>query len=148
MRNCYLDANVLVYYKNEESPFFRKADAILHYLVENGWNLFISPLVLDEFLYAISILLQKKEPKKSDVFRLLKETLKEVLALPNLKIINPPLTKRAQLKVVPLMEKFNLRPRDAYHLSIMQVNNIQSFATFDDDFRAVFGQKSLSPIKP
>ncbi|MBI5356067.1 hypothetical protein HZB78_00445 [Candidatus Collierbacteria bacterium] len=36
------------------------------------------------------------------------------------------------------MEKFKLKPRDAYHLLAMQSNKIKHFATFGSDFDLVF----------
>jgi len=138
MKTCYLDANVLVYYKNEESPFFGKANETIQQLVEDNYHLFISPLIIDEFLHSIKSLCQSKKIKKPKIFRLLRGALKDILALPALEIVNPPLAKSAQLKIISLMKNHSLRPRDAYHLLIIQENNIQSFATFDSDFKAVF----------
>jgi predicted nucleic acid-binding protein len=44
------------------------------------------------------------------------------------------------------MSKYHLRLRDAYHLLIMQFNNIDSFLTFDNDFKLVFAAKILNPV--
>jgi len=147
MKTCYLDANVLVYYKNEESPFFGKASEIIQQLVEDNYRLFVSPLVLDEFLHSIKSLCQSKKVKKPEIFRLLRRALKDILALPALEIVNPPLAKSAQLRIVSLMKNHSLRPRDAYHLLIIQENNIQSFATFDSDFKAVFKKGAISKVE-
>ena len=46
-------------------------------------------------------------------------------------------------RVITLMEQFNLRQRDVYHLLTMQENGIDEFATFDTDFKRVFAQKIL-----
>ena len=36
------------------------------------------------------------------------------------------------------MERYNLRPRDAFHFVTAIENKIQYFATFDNDFEEVF----------
>jgi len=41
------------------------------------------------------------------------------------------------------MEKYDLCPRDAYHLLTMIYNKIDSFATFDTDFNKVFEDKLI-----
>lgn len=138
MKNCYLDANVLIYYKNEDSPYFVQSKRIIEGLVKENCSIVISPLVLDEFLYGLMIHLRRIKIKRTTAFTLLKKTLKEVLSLPNLIIINPPVEKEIQLNTLMLMERFCLLPRDAYHLLIMQEGNIDYFATFDNDFEKVF----------
>lgn len=148
MKSCYLDANVLIYYKNEESPYFKKANQLIQTLVKEDCVFFVSPLVLDEFLYAIKFLLQRRKIKRSDIFRLLKRSLREILDLPNLGIANPPLGKGIQMRIISLMEEFGLSPRDAYHLLIMQEDDIHHFVTFDKDFKEVFKRKILLPVNP
>lgn len=143
---CYLDTNVLVYFNLKQSPKHPQAVFLLKNLVKHKVQLYISSLVIDEFLNAL-VRSFRFYRKKLD-FGVLREVLKNTLALPDLKIVNPPLVKGAHQKVVSFMEKFNLRPRDAYHLLTMQTNNIQFFATFDDDFRGVFRKKVISPVKP
>ena len=146
--NCYLDANVLVYYKNEDSPFFEKAKKLIEELLKQDSRLFVSPLVLDEFLFQFQILLRNKRVKRNKLFTLLDKALRDILDLPNLFIVNPPSTKKNQLKILSFMNEFGLRPRDSYHLLTMLENNIHFFVTFDNDFKAVFKQRILLPITP
>ena len=144
--NCYLDANVLVYYKNEDSPFFEKAKKLIEELLKQDSRLFVSPLVLDEFLFQFQILLRNKRVKRNKLFTLLDKALRDILDLPNLFIVNLPSTKKNQLKILSFMNEFGLRPRDSYHLLTMLENNIHFFVTFDNDFKAVFKQRILFPI--
>ena len=144
--NCYLDANVLVYYKNEDSPFFEKARKLIEQLLKQDSRLFVSPLVLDEFLFQFQILLRNKRVKRNKLFTLLDKALRDILDLPNLFIVNLPSTKKNQLKILSFMNEFGLRPRDSYHLLTMLENNIHFFVTFDNDFKAVFKQRILFPI--
>lgn len=140
IKACYLDANVLIYFKNKDSPFYSKTLMLIEYLVKNGYQLFISSLVVDEFLYGFKFHL---ENKKQDVFRSLKKASSEILDLPNLELINPPSDKNFQLRVVEMMKDYNLFPRDAYHLLLMIENKIKFFATFDNDFKTVFKKKII-----
>ena len=73
----------------------------------------------------------------------MKSVLVKILEIPSLEICSPPTDKPSQLKIVQFMDSFQLRPRDAYHLLIMQANEIEEFATFDSDFRRVFSAKAL-----
>jgi len=144
MKKCYLDTNILVYLKNNDSPFYSKSINLIKYLIKKNYTLIISPLIIDEFLHQFRLLLIAKNRKY--IFPNLTTALKQTLALPKLKIINPPLTNQSQLKVIALMQKFSLRPRNAYHLLTMKTHKIKYFATFDNDFKKVFKQKILSPI--
>jgi len=58
-------------------------------------------------------------------------------------LVNSPTGLKDQIKVVEYMEKYNLCPRDAYHLLTMIYNKIDSFATFDTDFNKVFEDKLI-----
>lgn len=46
------------------------------------------------------------------------------------------------------MEKFVLKPRDAYHLLTMKENRIRFFATFDKDFELVFRKGVVLEFDP
>lgn len=129
MGKCYLDANVLIYFVQKKSPFHQKSLSVLTSIIKSKLKLIpvISPLCLDEFLYHIH---GKISQKTID--------LKSILKIPNLAIVNPSVKPKDQMKVLRLMDKFKLRPRDAYHLLTMQSNKIKYFATFDNDFNSVF----------
>jgi predicted nucleic acid-binding protein len=146
MPKCYLDSNILVYFKDESSPFHRQVVSQIGSLLEQEAQFFISPLVLDEFLHSFKQGLIFKYKKVKDLPQKLKAALTEVLSLPKLSLVNPPLDFPKQLKVVDLMSKYYLRPRDAYHLLTMQFNDIDSFFSFDNDFKLVFAAKILKPV--
>lgn len=143
IKACYLDANTLIYFKNEDSPFYSKTLTLIEYLVNENYRLFILSLVIDEFLYGFKFHLGNKKIKKKDIFISLNKALLEILTLPNLALINPPSEKNLQLKVIEIMKDFNLFPRDSYHLLMMIENRIKFFATFDNDFENVFKKKII-----
>jgi len=144
MQKCYLDANVLLYYKLEDTPKHRQTTSLIEKLSAEETTLYISSLVLDEFIYGFLKIhrIYKKKVGYDDIRR----ALKDVLSLPKLRLLNPSTAKKNQLRVLSLMEQFNLQPRDAYHLLIMLEHKIRLFASFDDDFRRVFKKGILKPV--
>lgn len=145
MNSCYLDANLLVYFKSESSDLYIQSKSLLKRASENNLAFSISPLCIDEFLYAsIKEFARKKLP--IDKYYL-QYHLKSILTLPNLSILNPPIDPESQLEVISLMQKYSLRPRDAYHLLIMRSNKIKYFATFDRDFDKVFQANIVKRFK-
>lgn len=136
MKKCYLDSNILIAFQDKNSPFYSKAKEILIKLVKQEYGLYISPLVVDEFLFQTKRLLQVDQ--KEVLYSKLNQALEAVLELPDLKIVNAPSNKNDNLRIVELMRSFDLRPRDAYHLLIIRKNKINHLATFDDDFNRVF----------
>lgn len=145
MRACYVDANVLIYFKNEDSAYSSKATDCITSLVEKDFVVCLSALVIDEFLHGILLLLRYKKVNETNVFPILLRAIKDVLALPNLTFVNPPQKPEQQLQIVDFMRKYKLKPRDAYHLLTMKVNGISHFATFDEDFAKVFRDKLVLP---
>lgn len=140
-KTCYVDANVLVYYKNESSPFHTQTISLIEDLVRKGFTIFISPLTLDEYLHVF--LLYTRQKKEQNLKDFLGNYLRSILEIPRLKIINSPDDKLSQFHIVEFMDEYFLRPRDAYHLLIMKTNKLKYFATFDNDFKKVFEAKML-----
>lgn len=144
-KTCYLDANILVFFKESSSDQNDQAVSIIEKLVTDNFTLLVSPLALGEFLYAALRYLRKKKTK--DIRNELKDLLSSVLEIPNLKIVNPPTDKNQQVKVVDLITNFSLGPRDAYHLLVATQNKIQYLATFDNDFDKVFKAKVVKSVR-
>lgn len=140
-QKCYLDSNVQIYWDNKESVNHQSASAIVKKLENDGTDPVISPLVIDEFIHAV--VLEARKDASRNVYDIASESLHNLFQLPSLAVVNPPNDFESQKAVVKLMEKFSLRPRDAYHLLTMQANKINSFATFDSDFSKVFVAKTL-----
>lgn len=141
---CYLDSNILVYLKEVSATQHKQSIVMLEKLVSNEYVLCVSPLCLDEFLYTAFVYLKKAGVK--DVAKELKQYLGAILKIPNLTIINPPIEKSSQYKVIAYMGKFSLRPRDAYHLLAIKANKIKYLATFDKDFDKVFEARILKRL--
>jgi len=135
MKKCYLDSNVLINFKNVQSPFHQETKKLLTKLTNASWKLYISSLTLDEFLYQLRrIFLYQKQ---KNIFQKLSLALKSILDLPRLTLINPSVSKKKHLEIVEYMKVYNLRPRDAYHFLTMKENKIKHLFTFDKDFKKV-----------
>lgn len=143
MTKCYLDSNVLIYLKDEESIGFVRSRALIEKLASQNISLIVSSLCLDEFLHEFGKALRKKTPEK-DFFTNLEKALTSILDLPNLSIVNPPNDANRQLEIISLMKTYALRPRDAYHFLTMLTNDIDGFASFDNDFHKVFAAKLIT----
>lgn len=139
MNSCYLDANFLIYLDDYKSPFHNQTKSIFKRLLFKKYTLVLTPLILDEYLYN-SLKLSVKP--RSEAILALKRRIKNIFRLPGVKLLNPPLEFKKHFKVLNLMNKYNLRPRDAYHLLTMIENKVKYLATFDRDFKEVF-QKGL-----
>lgn len=135
IKSCYLDANVLVYYQDPGSPLHDAASRIIENLLANGFSLTFSSLSLDEYEYTVLSSINKP---KLEVLKRLRVGFSRLLKIPTVSLINPPLELKKHHRVFNLMAKFNLKPRDAYHLFIMLENKVKYLATFDSDFDQVF----------
>lgn len=134
IKSCYLDANLLVYYQDKSSPFHKQTKLIFEKLFLEKVEIILSSLSLDEYEYTIF----RSGVSKSELMVILKKGLRKILKIPGVKLINPPVELKKHLKVLKLMQVYNLKPRDAYHLFMMLENKVRFLATFDDDFKTVF----------
>jgi predicted nucleic acid-binding protein len=138
---CYLDTNILIGYSIINSPHHVNSLELLSKLMRNKLELFVSPLVLDEFVYAY-MKLMKHDSISLDLedFQVFCLKMFEFL---NLKVVLSPKDTHHFLQIIKFVEKFGLKPRDSYHLYYMKSNSIDYFATFDLDFEKVFESKFM-----
>lgn len=134
MKICYLDANTLAFLGNKNSSFHEKAVEIIEKLISSGYELTVSSLSLDEYFHTV---LRFSQDPRDLAIKNLKREYKKLLKL-NIKLINPSLDEKKHLQVINLIAKYNLHPRDAYHLFMMLENKVKFLATFDHDFDKVF----------
>lgn len=144
-KKCYLDANILIYFKDISSLYHLESVSLIEKLVKEKFEILISPLCLDEFLHVVALYLKKIRSKKLE--EELKNYLNSILSIPNLSLVNPSKNKDLQIRVVDYMVDFSIRPRDAYHLFIIKGNKIKFMATFDKDFKAVFHKGLIKHFK-
>jgi len=116
---------------------------LLKNLWEKGYSFCYSLLTIDEFWYGLVFLTRKN--KKTDApfasfADMLEKVTEELFMMGTPRFISLSFDKENIGKTLGLIKKFNLRPRDALHLQTMIENNIDEFATFDNDFNEVFRQ--------
>ncbi len=140
MKKCYIDANLLLYYSDTDSPFYHQATDLVSQLLIQKWQLFVSPLILDEYFHNM---IRFFRGSRTEAFKYLKVSFHRIVKLPGLEVINPSTVISKQRKVINLMIKHQLRARDAYHLFIMKENKIKYLATFDSDFEQVFKKRLI-----
>jgi predicted nucleic acid-binding protein len=144
MAACFLDANIFIGYLIPNNIFHSYCQSLIEKLLKNHDYIHLSPLVIDEVMYAIykdSIIFSKLT--RTESIENVEQATEVILKLPNIKLVNPPLTIQGQLLVISLMKQFDLRPRDAYHLLTITHHKIKYFATLDHDFDLVFSKTSL-----
>lgn len=143
-KSCYVDTNLLIFLQNKHSARYQETRLIFKKLIEKEYDLYISSLIIDEYLYNTYRLLSGNRQNK---LKVLKSNLRRILKIPKIKLINPSLEEKKHLQVVNLMAKYNLDSRDAYHLFIMLGNKIKYLATFDSDFDKVFATGIIKSFK-
>lgn len=133
-KRCYLDSNIATYLIDKKSSFHVSALQLLDHLIEQNYYFVISPLVVDEFLYAIRNTFFQQGKKELEIMRQLKHALTQLLSLSGLEMVYPIGVLQEHGEVVSLMERYTLSPRDAYHLFAMYRNDVHYLATGDTDF--------------
>ncbi len=144
IKNCYLDTNILIFLQDKTSKFHQKTQLLFNKLIEEEYQIYISSLILDEYLYNLYRLLAGE---RADKLKILNSSLKKIFKIPHIGLINPTLEAKNHLKIINLMKQYNLKPRDAYHLFIMKENKIKYLATFDHDFDQVFEKGSIKKFE-
>lgn len=139
MIKCYLDSNILIYFKDETSPLHRQALDGLHKLIDLDAEIIISPLVMDEFIYVMNYIVKKNNQDLS----VLKELSLSIQEIPNLEMVATPAHFILINDVLSLIEDYGLRSRDAFHLATMLQHKCTHFFTFDTDFVKVFETKAI-----
>lgn len=135
-KKVYLDANVLVAHQIKDHKFFDRAKDIIESFWRKDYSFVISSLTIDEFLYAVSLVLRATRSGEafsefSPVFRKL---LRNILSWQNIELVSFENNPVELAVVLDLIRDYNLRPRDAFHLRIMQQQGVNELITFDSDF--------------
>ncbi|MFQ5406028.1 MAG: type II toxin-antitoxin system VapC family toxin [Candidatus Micrarchaeia archaeon] len=119
----YLDANFFVFAGFDATEKGNQARKILEQIVLGKKQATTSALCLDEVMWT---LLKNKAKQK------IRSHLEDTYSIPNLKIVSG--TSLSPLRAVDFMEKYNLKPRDAFHAAIMQEQNLNTIISDDKDF--------------
>ena len=128
----YLDSNFFVFALSDQTNKGQKAREIQKDIVESGLVAFTSSLALDEVMWVL--IKNKKE-------HLIRKAIEDIYAMPNLEVRE--VSSLIPLHALDIMEKYNLKPRDAFHVAILKELQLNSIVSDDSDFDKVKGLKRI-----
>ena len=129
--NMYLDANFFVIATIAEDEKGVRARAIANEIIK-GKLAITSSLTIDEVMW---VLLKKQF--KHDI----RPIVEEIYGMKNLEIKEVP--AGIPLRALDFMEKHDLKPRDAFHLAIMEHFGVKEIVSDDADFDDIPGIKRI-----
>lgn len=144
----YIDANFLISYWIPKHEFHNAACLCFFKLIESNSRIFLSPLVIDETWYIIWHILKRQNLPPETPFKNFYQDFKKLLNF----IISFPLVEVVQLKhnlvagcqqALENIKIYNFKPHDAFHLAMMEDNQISAIITKDSDFTKVSNKKKL-----
>lgn len=129
----YLDANIFIYAATNNGKEGDICRGILTKLVFKKIKGYASFLAWDEVVYAI------RRGKDKEIA--IKEG-KNFLNFPNLVLLN--VDRKVMNKAQELIDKYNLKPRDAIHAASAIINGINEIVSDDSDFDKIKEIKRIS----
>mgnify|MGYP001120133921 CR=1 FL=1 len=141
----YLDANFLVAYLISSHADARKAQKLFAKLLVSGNTLVFSALTVDETMLAVKRTLfsqeksdnLKKGKNYKDYIKDIRNVVKIITNNSSFRITQFRFPVNGCNQAVENIDKYIMRPRDAFHLSYMQDQSIKYIASNDKDFNNV-----------
>jgi len=138
-QTVYLDANLLIAHQVRGHIHHERAKQLIDTFWQKQQTGIISSLAIDEFLYGIAFILQSAQKEKASMpFKTyaapMQHALQAILSWQNIRLVEFTANAEEYTAVIQLIQSENLRPRDAFHLQIMQQQQTSQIATFDHDF--------------
>jgi len=138
MKKAYLDSSFLVCIFIPNHPFQQSAINLFATLKKQGYKFFISPLVIDELWWAVFREKNKLGQIKVGIKDAFKEIKKSWETIQNYKILQTIQIKKPVFlgikKALVYINRYNLGPRDSFHLSIANSQGISDIVVKDKDF--------------
>lgn len=128
----YLDANFFIFALLDKTKRGKNARNIQRKIVDGKEKAITSVLALDEIMWVL--IKNKKE-------HLLRKVIEDIYATPNLEVKSVP--SSIPLKALDLIEKFDLKPRDAFHVAMMEEFGVEKIVSDDKDFDKIVGLKRI-----
>ncbi len=128
----YLDANFFIICNFDQSARGEAARKIHEKILVGSMKSVTSALALDEVMWVII------KNKKSEALR---ETIEDIFAMQNLTVKD--VFASTPLDALYYVEKYDLKPRDAFHAAIMKEAGIDEIISDDRDFDRVKGIKRI-----
>lgn len=137
-KKIYFDANFLIYWFICKKPELKKrARVLLAEFLKNRNDLYSSTLAFDEIWWGIrNEYNQQNNVELSCYDDLVFDELKKFTDafLPKLKLAQFTNANDGTIAAMNHIKSIKLRPRDAFHLAIVEDNNIEILVTGDSDF--------------
>ena len=127
----YIDANFFVFANLIVDDKGDRARNILKQII-NGKKAITSSLALDEVMWVLV---------KNNKLTELRKIIEEIYSIKNLEVKEVSAT--TPLIALTFIEKYNLKPRDAFHLAIMENFNVKEILSDDSDFDKVRNIKRI-----
>jgi len=133
----YVDSNVFIYpviYDPDAIPEAARAKARLQGIASGSLEACTSTLTWDELTWVVSRLFgREKAALQGSSF----------LRLPNLKLLKVDVEVLSQAQA--LIERFDLKPRDAIHAATARRNRIGEILSYDEDFDVLPDVSRVNP---
>lgn len=123
--SLYLDANVFVLALAADERGER-ARKWLERVQEGGEDAVVSALALDEIMWVLM---------RAGKAHLLEEVVEQIYSLRNCVVVG--VDSSIPMKAVGLIKKYALKPRDAFHVAVMQEHKLKTIVSDDRDFDRV-----------
>jgi len=129
----FIDSNLLIYLNCMVSEEVRTIYENFYLDLLSNYKAYTDLLVLDEVIF---ISREKFKIPYDDSIAFL-----DSIVLPYVKILSVGEEEHSRMKT--LISKYNLKPSDAIHIAIMEVNNISKIASEDHEFDKIDGIKRI-----
>ena len=128
----YIDANVFIFAAIDSGSKGEVAAKILSE-VPRGETALTTPLALDEVMWVV-----RRQKGMSTV----REIVEDIFKIPDLQIEDVP--SDIAFRALEYMEEYNLKPRDAHHVALMDYYGETVIASDDKDFDKIKHIKRLA----
>ena len=128
----YLDANFFIFAVMDITEKGECARRLQREIIAGKKQAVTSVAVLDEVMWVLL-----KNQRK----HLIRRVIEDIYAFPHLDI--KPIAVSTPLRVVDIMERYGLKPRDALHVAVMEEFYLNTIVSDDADFDKVRGIKRI-----
>ncbi len=132
----YIDANLFIYASLDRDELGDQSREIIGLLNNGKINGITSSLTLDEIIWVV----WKEKGKELGI-----KVGKEIFEISNLDIVG--ISEKIIFNAIELMEKYDLKPRDAIHLSAAIEHSVFTIISEDKDFDKVKEIERLDFVK-
>lgn len=119
----YLDANFFIFALLDRTNRGLEARKLQQKIVDGSEEAITSSLALDEIMWVLI---------RGERKHLLRTVIEGIYSTPNLDVVQ--VSSTAPLLALDLIERYELKPRDALHLAVMRENRVESIVSDDADF--------------